>query len=1428
MKTRKLLLPVLLTLGIVFFLVLPSIADDHLSQVKSATKKFLKNYNKHRDKNSKGKYDLELHDRSYVYSDEVTEHSINNDDDNGTDSSGNRNNRAIAVSRSNNGNSSKIGQQVIKSNLPNETLKVDKKTSMRARKLKNFTIANGICQSIDIRNRVSNFEILRDCEVIEGFLQIVLIDNNKESDFEGLSFPKLREITSYLLLYRISNLRTLQNLFPNLEVIRGDKLILDYSFMIYEVPNLKEIGLTKLTKILRGAVRIEKNPSLGYANTIDWNEIVVNGENVIKDNQNPEDGRGDCSSCPGKLCWNENSCQKTKKPECHAKCLSDCFGPTDRDCYVCKNYRYDGRCVSECPNHLYAYSSRRCITAQECSNLNNIRKNDEDNKRWRAFNGLCLDHCPLNFEERFDQNNSPTCEVCNGTCRKIGFSGLIRHISDLQRYQGTTFIDGNLEFQIQNGIPNIVEELTNAFGMVEEITGYLKISHSFPIVSLEFFKKLRVIGGKFVDMARASVVVLDNPNLSSLFSESQTVKILNGRIFFHYNPRLCMSKIISFAKSAGIKNFTEIEIQPDSNGEKVACDIVNINLTIKQKGSHFIDLAWEIYKPSEGQRLLGYLLSYIETNNENVTFEGNSCGDKHWRILDVEIPSLNSPNTKVSKLIIDLKPYTKYAAYVKTLAVRDKNSFRSPTGQSEIMYFTTEPDIPSVPFDVKSYAKSTSEIIVEWSPPEQPNGPILYYVIRGYLRKEDRKFLLSRNYCNNELVNEIEEQRIPEVTVKPALIDPREPACCRKDHIASTELVSKNFEIFCTNNVTLAHTSPDKRNYCRFNRYAVNNNYKSDFISDVNFPVDASKTDILDDKKTRRYNDVYYSFVFNITANHSSYTLKKLRHYSLYTISVTACGITLKNGTRLCSSNQYTNVRTKALLRMDDVDNIKISVLNDTIVLITWDTANSPNGITVSYTIEYTNLNVQNAKKNTICIPEGVYREKRGTYTLTNLTPGRYSVRLRSTSLAGSGNWSQINYFSIDIKNDKLTIIIIFIVLSFVIVTAIVGYFYLSYQKKKSQARLIASVNPDYVEKKYIKDNWEVSREDLVVGEPLGYGNFGRVFRGKLNGVQDVAIKTITEKNYTEAEKNIFLNEASVMKKFSTYHIVKLFGVVSEDDPPYVIMELMEKGDLKSYLRENRDILILDVPRIIRMAGEIADGMAYLEANKFVHRDLAARNCMVSKGLVCKIGDFGMARDIYETDYYKVGQKGLLPIRWMAPENLSDGVFTSDSDVWSFGIVLYEILTMGELPYQGFSNDDVLSHILKKGIVTIPRNCPEIILKLMEKCFKWRPSERPTFIEIVSELEPFLAQDFCEKSFYHSEEGVALRNAGIKKVYHNPAHIRFYWGQESTARWVRDCEDNVTLLDQTMTSGASRNRKLKSGLQHLGNVLAMEDIPLDD
>lgn len=960
-----------------------------------------------------------------------------------------------------------------------------------------------------------------------------------------------------------------------------------------------------------------------------------------------------------------------------------------------------------------------------------------------------------------------------------------------------------------------MNELADAFGLIEEITEYVKITHSFPITSLGFFKKLKVIKGENLDINNASLVVLDNPNLSSLFPATQRITIENGRLFFHYNPKLCLSKIEQFGRMVNITNFTDLEVQPESNGDKVACNIVNINITIKKRGADHVILSWDSYKPPEGQQLLNYLLSYIETENENITYEANACGNNTWQIVDVDIPSWNRT---VSKYIANLKPYTKYAAYVKTFTARNKKSFMSPVGQSEIIFFWTKSAVPSMPTNVTSLATSDSEILLKWSAPVYPNGPIGYYLITNTLRLDDEDLIASRDYCVEPLINEAEKEETREVTIKTPPISTT-GVCCAKDALAKAT-ISKQFGIFCHENMTISYESPGWRDYCVFNSY----NSPEKFYDLTNNLSSTSMMDQHQHATVSRLSE--YTVIYNVSARNNSYVLRKLHHYSLYTMTIAACGAKVDDDAALCSSIQYANARTKKQPRADDIHGVRVHVTNDTIVQVVWESVKNPNAFTVSYTIEYTNLDVKDAKKSTECIPYRDGDRRQHSHYIRNLSPGRYSLRMRSTSLAGDGTFSNVIHFSVGLSDNNRIMVVTLMTLLIVIAIGITAYIVIrNRQRKRIQERLFASVNPDYIETRYVVDSWEVPRDKVEILCELGMGNFGMVYRGRLNDDMYVAIKTISN-TCNQREKNEFLNEASVMKNFSTFHIVRLLGVVSIGNPPYVVMELMENGDLKTYLRRIRDTqMVPNASRIMRMAAEIADGMAYLESKKFVHRDLAARNCMVSKDLVCKIGDFGMARDIYETEYYKIGKKGLLPIRWMAPESLSDGVFTSDSDIWSFGVVLFEILTLAEIPYQGLSNEEVLHHVLHKGLLNVPRNCPETVQKVMEKCFKWRPNDRPTFMEIIADLEPFLGQDFCENSFYHSDEGTEIRNLGIKKVYHHAAPIRFHWGNE-TARWVKDFEDNVTLLDQ-MKASTSRGRIFRNGFQHFGNVSNFEDVPLD-
>ncbi|XP_055387184.1 tyrosine-protein kinase Abl isoform X2 [Condylostylus longicornis] len=262
-------------------------------------------------------------------------------------------------------------------------------------------------------------------------------------------------------------------------------------------------------------------------------------------------------------------------------------------------------------------------------------------------------------------------------------------------------------------------------------------------------------------------------------------------------------------------------------------------------------------------------------------------------------------------------------------------------------------------------------------------------------------------------------------------------------------------------------------------------------------------------------------------------------------------------------------------------------------------------------------------------------------------------------------------------------------------------------------------------------DEWEICRTDIVMKHKLGGGQYGEVYEAiwKRYG-NTVAVKTLKED--TMALKD-FLEEAAIMKEMKHPNLVQLIGVCTREPPFYIITEFMSHGNLLDFLRSaGRETL--DAVALLYMATQIASGMSYLESRNYIHRDLAARNCLVGDNKLVKVADFGLAR-LMRDDTYTAHAGAKFPIKWTAPEGLAYNKFSTKSDVWAFGVLLWEIATYGMSPYPGIDLSDVF-HKLEKGYrMERPPGCPPEVYDLMRQCWHWNAQDRPTFKSIHHALE---------------------------------------------------------------------------------------------
>ncbi|CAB1443460.1 unnamed protein product [Pleuronectes platessa] len=427
---------------------------------------------------------------------------------------------------------------------------------------------------------------------------------------------------------------------------------------------------------------------------------------------------------------------------------------------------------------------------------------------------------------------------------------------------------------------------------------------------------------------------------------------------------------------------------------------------------------------------------------------------------------------------------------------------------------------------------------------------------------------------------------------------------------------------------------------------------------------------------------------------------------------------------------------------------------------LSWLPPDKPNGIILDYEIKYHEKDQGEAIAHTMTA-------QRSNARIEGLKAGTpYVVQVRARTVAGYGRYSSPADFSTNLQTDppkswqeQVPLIVGSATTTFVFIIAVVVIAIVCLRKQRNGSeseyteKLQQYITPGmkvYIDPFTYEDPNEAVREFakeidvscVKIEEVIGAGEFGEVCRGrlKLPGRREiiVAIKTL-KVGYTDRQRRDFLSEASIMGQFDHPNIIRLEGVVTKSRPVMIVTEFMENGALDSFLRLNDGQFT--VIQLVGMLRGIAAGMKYLSDMNYVHRDLAARNILVNSNLVCKVSDFGLSRFLEDdpTDpTYTSSLGGKIPIRWTAPEAIAYRKFTSASDVWSYGIVMWEVMSYGERPYWDMSNQDVINAVEQDYRLPPPMDCPTALHQLMLDCWVKERNLRPKFTQIVATLDKLI------------------------------------------------------------------------------------------
>ncbi|XP_032772994.1 ephrin type-A receptor 5 isoform X8 [Rattus norvegicus] len=460
------------------------------------------------------------------------------------------------------------------------------------------------------------------------------------------------------------------------------------------------------------------------------------------------------------------------------------------------------------------------------------------------------------------------------------------------------------------------------------------------------------------------------------------------------------------------------------------------------------------------------------------------------------------------------------------------------------------------------------------------------------------------------------------------------------------------------------------------------------------------------------------------------------------------------------------------------VTNVKKGKIAKNSISLSWQEPDRPNGIILEYEIKYFEKDQETSYT--------IIKSKETTITAEGLKPASvYVFQIRARTAAGYGVFSRrfefetTPVFAASNDQSQIPIIAVSVTVGVILLAVMIGFLLsgrrCGYSKAKQDPEeekmhfhnghiKLPGVRT-YIDPHTYEDPTqavhefakEIEASCITIERVIGAGEFGEVCSGrlKLPGKRElpVAIKTL-KVGYTEKQRRDFLSEASIMGQFDHPNIIHLEGVVTKSKPVMIVTEYMENGSLDTFLKKNDGQFT--VIQLVGMLRGIAAGMKYLSDMGYVHRDLAARNILINSNLVCKVSDFGLSRvleDDPEAAYTTRG--GKIPIRWTAPEAIAFRKFTSASDVWSYGIVMWEVVSYGERPYWEMTNQDVIKAVEEGYRLPSPMDCPAALYQLMLDCWQKDRNSRPKFDDIVNMLDKLIRNPSSLKTLVNASSRVS-------------------------------------------------------------------------